>query len=103
MTADYLAIADSSQRLLAELRDLNPFEQVATAGRLVEAAENIHEGGLAAAAGSHDRNELPALDLHADPAQRMHACFAQVIVFVDIVDLNDDVAICTARCFYREL
>ncbi len=68
------------------------FEQIAAAGRLVQAAQNVHESGFAAAAGAHDGDKLAALDADVDPAQSVHLGFAQVVVLVHVIDLNQAVA-----------
>ena len=64
-------------------------EHVTAAGWLVQAAKNIHERGLAAAAGSHDRYEFAALDGDADSTQSMHASFTQIVILVDVLYAND--------------
>ena len=82
-------VAYGGEFLLAEFGNFGALEHVAAAGRLVQAAENIHERGLAAAAGSHDRDELAALDGDADSAQSMHASFTQIVILVDVLHAND--------------
>ena len=84
-----LAIADGRQFLLGQFRDGDTFQQVAAAGGLVQAAQNIHESGFAAAAGAHDGHELAALDANIDAAQRVHLGFAQIVVFVHVINLDE--------------
>src|SRR5262249_12202388 len=45
-----LAVANCRQLFLGEARHLNPFEKIFPARRLIEAAKNVHESRLAAAA-----------------------------------------------------
>ena len=87
-----LAVADGRQLFLRQLGDRDAFEQVAAAGRLVQAAQNIHERGFAAAAGAHDGDKLAPLDADVDAAQGMHLGFAQIVVLVHVVDLNQAAA-----------
>src|SRR5207253_372914 len=63
--------------------------QVSTGARPVETTEDVHEGGFAAAAGAHDGHEVAALDRHVDAAQRVHARFAELVVFVNVVRDED--------------
>src|SRR5882724_2060469 len=49
-----LAVADGRQLLLIKTRYFDSLQVVLPGGWLIEAAENVHERGLAAAAGAHD-------------------------------------------------
>src|SRR5205814_939928 len=90
------AVANGGQLFFGQTRGLDSFQQVTTAGRFVEASQNVHEGGFAAPAGAHDGHELTAFNSQADPTQSVHASFAQVVIFVHIIDL-DDCVVCTRR------
>ena len=71
--------ADASQRRLIQLRDVDALQQVLAAGRAVQAAENVHQRGLAGPRGAHDRDELAAVDRQPHAAQCVHLGVAQVI------------------------
>ena len=51
--------------------DVLAVEEVAAGGGAVQAAEQVHEGGLAGAGRAHHRHELPGLDAERDSAQRV--------------------------------
>ncbi len=46
--------------------DSSPFEQVAAAVRLIEAAEDVHQGRFTRARSADHRHEVALLDLQAD-------------------------------------
>ena len=48
-------------------RDVDAFEEIGAARRAVEAAEDVHQRGLARARRAHDREELAALDRQVTP------------------------------------
>jgi len=62
-----LLVADVGELVAVELGNIDPVEQIAAARRTVEAAEQVHERGLAGAARSHERHEFAAVDLDRDP------------------------------------
>ena len=74
------ALEDEADALAAEARairlvepgDVDALEEVAAAGRPVEAAEDRHQRRLARARGAHDGDELARFDGEADAAQRVH-------------------------------
>ncbi len=84
-----LLVADQCQSPLVEPGDVDAVEQVPTELGPVEAAEDVHERRLAAPARAHDGHELAALDRDADPAERVHARFTQVVVLVDVLDADE--------------
>ena len=53
-----LAVADGGECVGVEGGDVDAVEAGRAAGRAVEAAEHVHQGGLAGAAGAHDGDEL---------------------------------------------
>jgi hypothetical protein len=79
-----LLVPNESQGLLVVLGNIDPLEQVSARAGTVETPQHVHEGRFPAAARPHDRHECPALNLKAYAPQRMHACFAQVVVFVHV-------------------
>src|SRR6185312_6747303 len=52
------AATQDRELAVAEIRDVGVSEPRPTRGRCVEAGHDVHEGGLAGAARSHDRGEL---------------------------------------------
>jgi len=66
-----LAVADLGELVVDHVRDVLAVELVAAGRRRIEAAEHVHQGGLAAAGRSHDGDILVAMDLEGDPAQRV--------------------------------
>jgi len=74
-----LLVPDRGELEAGELRDVLPFQAVGAVGRCVEAAEDVHEGGLARAGGAYDRDHLALLDLEVDPTQRLHGELARVV------------------------
>src|SRR5580692_7770796 len=85
--ADFL-VANVRERFFVVLRNVGAFEEVAAGTGAVETTEHVHEGGLAAAAGTHDSDEFAAVDAEAYAAKRMHAGLAEVVVFVDVFDAD---------------
>ena len=53
-----------------------------------QAAQDVKQGGLAGAAGSHDRHELALGHREIDASQRVHLDFAGVKDFLEAVNLN---------------
>ena len=53
-----LQITDIGQRILVQGVDPRPVERIGTRGRVVEAAEDIHQGGLAGTRRAHDGEHL---------------------------------------------
>ena len=67
-----LAVAHDCELVVVEAADVDPVEEVAAAGRHVEAADDVHQGALAAAGRADDRDEVAALDREGDAAQSVH-------------------------------
>jgi len=63
-----LAVAHHRQLVLVEAAGVHPVEQVATAGGGVEAADDVHQRGLAAATGTHHRDVVTPLHDEVHPA-----------------------------------
>ena len=81
--------ADAGEVRLAQRRDIDALQEVMAAGRLVEAAENIHERRFARARRAHDGDELAGLDGQADAAQRFDLDIADDEGARYILDLDD--------------
>ncbi len=74
-----LAAAHQCQLFLGQRRDIDVLKVVASAGRAIEAAKDVHQGRFAGSRRSHDRDELAALDREADAVERAHLDLAQLV------------------------
>ena len=86
--AEFL-VADVGQRVAPELRNVDAIEQVAPAGRLIEAAEDVHHCGLAGAARAHDGDKLASLDLEGNVAHRVDLDIAGAVRFRERLEADD--------------
>ena len=68
------------------MRDVSAIEQVASAARPIEAAEDVHERRLARARGPDHGDELTLLDVEGDAAQGAHRHVADLIRLDEIPD-----------------
>src|SRR5216683_3323605 len=66
-----LAVADGRKLVVVEPGDVGPVEEVASAGRHVQAADDVHQCRFARAAGAHDRDEVAAFDMQVNSAERL--------------------------------
>jgi len=69
--------------------NVDSFEQVLSGSRFVQAPKDVHEGRFAAAAGTHDRDELACLIIETHATQRVNARFSQFVVFVQVFHPED--------------
>src|SRR5262249_12601519 len=83
---------DARQGRLVERRDVDPVEEIATARRPVEAAEDVHERRLPRARVAHDGDELAPFDPQADAGERAHLDVAESIDLGDVPDVDDRTA-----------
>src|SRR6184192_3005531 len=88
--SDFL-VPNLRQRPLVVLRDVDSFQQIPPRTRPVQAPQHIHERRFPASARSHDGHKFAALNFQAHSAQGVHACFAQLVIFVNIFHANDRV------------
>src|SRR4029077_1192858 len=84
-----LAIPNAGQLPFVEPGHVNAFEQVTTGARFIEAAEDVHEGRLAAAAGAHDGDEFAAVDLDVHAAQGVDPVVPHLVIFVQLFDAEN--------------
>src|SRR5258705_12255368 len=70
------------------LRNVDSFQQVSPGTEAIQTAQNVHEGGLAAATGAHDGDELTSMYLNAYAAEGMNPRFAQVVILVSFFDAD---------------
>jgi len=67
-----LAVANRRQLVVREVGDVTAVEQVASARRAVEAAEDVHERRLAGPGRPDDGDELAPADVEGDAAEGVH-------------------------------
>src|SRR5439155_975814 len=67
-----LSVPDPRQLVVVEPGDVGAIEQVAAAGRHVQAADDVHQRRFARAACAHDGNEVATPDVEVDALQRRH-------------------------------
>src|SRR5882724_623419 len=84
-----LRVAHGGQLVARQARHVLGVEPVAPRRRAVEAAEQVHEGGLAGARRAHDSDELAGLDRHRHTAQRVHGVRAEVVVLGELLGRDD--------------
>ena len=69
----------------AELADILPTEQIGSAGRHIQAADQIHQGCLAGTGGAHNCKIIPFLHLQANILQHTDGLLALDVVLADIL------------------
>ena len=83
------AVADVGQHVGCGGTEIAAANFHAAGGRGIEAAEQVHEGGLAAAAGTDDGEEFALLDPQTHPIQRADLLIADTIGFFDVFEKNE--------------
>ena len=86
--SDFL-VADVGEFVAVELGDVCAVEEVVAGGGAVEAADHVHEGGFAGAAGAHEGDEFAGLDVECDAADGVHIYLAGVVGLVDVGECDD--------------
>ena len=79
--------------IVVEFADQLVVEPVFPLGGRVEAADEVHQGGLAGAGGAHDGDVLIVLDAQVDAAQRVHLLLGAHVVGPPQIFDNDNVAV----------
>ncbi len=64
-------VADGGQLVVVHLAHVPAVQQIGAGGGHVQAADDVHAGGLAGAGLAHDGHELPLLDLEGDVVRRL--------------------------------
>jgi hypothetical protein len=83
-----LLVADVGELVVVEVGHAHAVQQILAAGGLVEAADDVHQRGLAAARGPHDRHHLALADGERDAAEGMDLHVAHGVGFNEILDGN---------------
>src|SRR5580765_6464128 len=81
-------VAHRGELARVHLRDRAAVEAVFAAGGAVEAADQVHEGGLARPGRAHDRYELAFADAHADAVERAHLGVAHAVELDQVARLD---------------
>ena len=85
--ADFL-IANPGQRAGGELGNVIAVEPIFSAGRRIEAAEDMHQCRFAGAGWTGDGDELPFLNGHIDATQRVHGVLSGVVRLRHVLELD---------------
>ncbi len=73
-------LAPQLRKLVAvQARHVAPHEAIGAAARAVQAAEDVHQRGLARARGAHDGDELAGVDLQRHVVQHLHRQLAAAV------------------------
>src|SRR5258705_11967468 len=86
-----LRVAHVREVARRERRHVVPVQEVASGGRPIEAAEQMHERRLAGARRASERDELARRDIQRDAAQRLHLQLAEVVAFRQVTNRDDRV------------
>ena len=96
--ADFL-VADARKLIVVEITDQLAVQPIAALGRRIEAADEVHQRGLAGAGRSHDGDILVVADLQRDSAQSVHLLLrAHVVGAPQIFDDNHVVRVPNRGC-----
>src|SRR5579863_202874 len=87
--ADFL-VADVGEFVVVELADQAPGEPVASLARRVEAADQVHQCGLAGARRAHDGDVFALANFYVDAAERVQLLGAHFVGFPEVFGLDDD-------------
>ena len=90
--ADFL-VADAGQLVVIQFADQLTVEPVVALGRRIEAADQVHERGLAGARRAHDGHVFVVLDAQGDAAQGLHLLLRAHVVGAPQI-LDDDHVAC---------
>ena len=82
-----LSAAEDGQFLILEGEDFLAVHLDAAAGRAVQSAEHMQQGGFAGAGGANDGNKLPFLHREVDAVQRVNFIFAGAVNFCQVACL----------------
>ena len=91
-TKPIFSLRIARQLVAAQVGHIAAVQEVPARGGAVEAAEEVHEGGLAGPGWSHHRHELRGVDAQADPAQGVDGLGPHHVVLGEILDLDEHAA-----------
>src|SRR4029453_16531261 len=87
-----LVIADVRELVLRHPRHVAPVQEVLTAGRPIQAAEDVHQRRFAGSRRTGHRDELAGSDGEVGAAQRADRDLADVVRLDEVLDLADGLA-----------
>ena len=82
-----LPVPQVGQLPVGALVDAGAVQEVVPVGGHVQAAQNVHQGGLAGAGGADDGHELPPVDGEGDPVQGPDLALQALVV--DLVEISN--------------
>ena len=88
-TKPILRLRTRARSSAADRSTSSPSSQYSPDGRPVEAAEDVHQRGLARAGGAHQRDHLAALDRQRDALEHRHVDLAEVVGLVDVFEADE--------------
>ena len=83
-----LPVADAGQLVLAQVAHVLSVQHVGAAGGPVQAAQDVHQRGLARARGAHDGQELAPFHSQVHPPQRVDGHVTHAVDFGQFFDFN---------------
>src|SRR5262249_54578972 len=83
-----LLVADQGALVGGQAGDLLAVQPVAAGGGAVQAAQDVHQRGLARARGAHEGDHLAAVDAQGDALEHRHVDLPQVVRLADVVQLD---------------
>ena len=87
-----MVVATQQGALLAgQFAHFDPFKLVSPAGWRIQTAEDVHAGGLARTARTHDRHELALIDPKINAAQGLHGRLACAVDLGHPLELNEGI------------
>ena len=81
-------VADSGKLVAAHLAHIPAVQLIGACGGHVQAADDVHAGGLARTGLAHDGHELACLDPHGDVVQRLDHRVAHVVILAHLVEFD---------------
>jgi hypothetical protein len=81
-----LLVPDHRELVLRHAGNVHAVEEVLAARRTIEAAEDVHQRGLAGTRGPGDRHELSRLDVEVGAAQRADRDLTDVVSLDEIAN-----------------
>ena len=84
-----LEAADLGEAVVVECADVGAVKAVEAGGGHVETADDVHEGGFAAAAGAHDGDHFAELDVEVDAAEGANFHVAHFVCFGELDGFDD--------------
>ena len=86
--------ADARQFVIVCFMDIHPVQRILARGRLVQHADNIHQGTFAGAGFTHYRNELPRPHSQINAVQDFQLVrLADIVTFADAAHGNQRAAV----------